>query len=194
MSGKVADSMIDKWVETGSAIADATDLVGEYAKAMAKAAVESLLMESVFTDDAEKKLVDLMKSGKTDEALLYVSQLIDSANALAPAVEDVLSGIDDLTGGSLTSEEGSDREAYKNSAVTASQDSVDESNARLTTIQGHTYSINEECRRTSAYCSQMLSRLFAIERNTSHLLTISTNIAAISSDIETIKTKGVIML
>lgn len=194
MSGKVADSMIDKWVETGSAIADATDLVGEYAKAMAKAAVESLLMESVFTDDAEKKLVDLMKSGKTDEALLYVSQLIDSANALAPAVEDVLSGIDDLTGGSLTSEEGSDREAYKKGSVTASQDSVDESNARLTTIQGHTYSINEECRRTSAYCSQMLSRLFAIERNTAHLSTISTNIAAISSDIETIKTKGVIML
>lgn len=192
MSSNVADSMIDSWIETGDAIADATDLVDDYAKAMAKAAVQKLLFENVFTPEAQEELIELMKGGNVEGALALISGLIEEANALGPAINEIFEGIDDITGGAM-SDTSSDREPYKKGIATASQDSVDENNARLTTIQGHTYSINDECKKMSSYGAQMISRLTAIERNTAYLSTISTNISAISSDIESIKNKGVPM-
>lgn len=194
MTSNVADSMIDKWLETGEAIADVTALVGDYAKAMAKAAVESLLMDNIFTDEAEKKLLEMITSGDTDNALKYISELMGAANALAPAVEEILNGVNDMTGGGLSDQTDQDREPSKKGIATASQESVDENNARLTAIQGHTYSINEECKKNAAYSAQIISRLTAIERNTAYLSTISANISAISSDIEVIKNRGVTML
>ena len=162
MSSNVADSMIDSWIETGDAIADATDLVDDYAKAMAKAAVQKLLLESVFTPEAQEKLIELMKGGNVEDALALISGLIEEANALGPAINEIFEGIDDVTGGAM-SDTSSDREPYKKGIATASQD------------------------------AQMISRLTAIERNTAYLSTISTNISAISSDIESIKNKGVPM-
>lgn len=56
----------------------------------------------------------------------------------------------DLTSG----EQGGDqRTAQTRSALGASQDSVDESNARLTTIQGHTFEINENVKKLAAIAS-----------------------------------------
>lgn len=194
MQSNVADSMIDTWVQTGNAVADTTALVGDYAKALAKASVEKMLYENIFTDEAQQKIIDMMSSGDVDNALMYLSQLMSSANDLAPAIEDLLKGVDDMTGGSMTSQAADERDAYKKSGITASQDSVDRVDARLTAMQGHTFSISEDCKKMSNYSSQMISRLTAIERNTSFLAGISERLQSLSSDIEDIKNKGIPML
>jgi len=196
MSSTVADSMIDSWIETGNAIANAKDVLGDYAKAMAKAVIESKLLESIFTDEAAQQMADLVAVGDTEGALSILAGLLEQANELAPHINDYLAGVDEVTGGALSGEDegGPDREPSKKGIATASQESVDENNARLTAIQSHTYSINEECKKNGAYSAQIISRLTAIERNTAYLSTISTNIAAISSDIEVIKNRGVTML
>ncbi|MBO5957420.1 MAG: tape measure protein [Bacteroidales bacterium] len=196
MSSTVADSMIDSWIETGNAIANAKDVLGDYAKAMAKAVIESKLLESIFTDEAAQQMADLVAVGDTEGALSILAGLLEQANELAPHINDYLAGVDEVTGGALSGDDegGPDREPSKKGIATASQESVDENNARLTAIQGHTYSINEECKKNAANSAQIISRLTAIERNTAYLSTISTNIAAISSDIEVIKNRGVTML
>lgn len=195
VSSSFADNMIDSWIETGNAIANAKDILGDYAKTMAKAVIESKLLSKVFTDEAAQQMADMIAVGDTEGALGILAMLLEQANALAPEINEFLGGVDDITGGALSGSEdkGSDRESYKKGIATASQESVDENNARLTAIQGHTYSINDECKRIATYSSQIITRLSSIERNTAYLTTISTNIAAISSDIEAIKNRGVIM-
>lgn len=194
MQSQVADSMIDSWIETGNAISDTTALVGDYAKALAKASIEKMLFENIFTDEAQKKIIDMMSNGEVDNALMYLTQLMESANELAPAIDSLLHGVDEITGGSMTSQAKDEREAYTKSGITASQDSVDRVDARLTAMQGHTFSISEDCKRMSNYGSQMISRLSAIERNTSFLAGISERLQNLSSDIEDIKNKGIPML
>lgn len=196
MSSTVADSMIDSWIETGNAIADAKDILGDYAKTMAKAVIESKLLKNIFTDDAAQQMADLVAIGDTEGALSILAGLLEEANALAPEINSYLTGVDEMTGGALKGQgDGeSDREAYKKGIATASQESVDENNAKLTTIQLHTYSINDECKKMSSYGAQMLARLTSIEKNTAPLGAIATKINDISIDIEDIKNKGVKML
>lgn len=63
-------------------------------------------------------------------------------------------------------EEDTKREGTKKGIATASQESVDENNARLTTIQGHTYSIMTGMADLVAFSSQALKHLAGIENNT----------------------------
>lgn len=91
--------------------------------------------------------------------------------------------------------ESAERTGTDKGIATASQDSVDENNARLTTIQGHTYSINQgviELNRTS---NAMLTKLTEIETNTQRtndrLDTMNTNIRNIKSNVDEIQTKGI---
>lgn len=63
-------------------------------------------------------------------------------------------------------EEDTEREGTKKGIANASQESVDENNARLTTIQGHTYSIMTGMADLVAFSSQALLHLAGIENNT----------------------------
>ena len=195
VASSVTDSMLNNWLETGNAIADATALVGDYAAALAKAAAEKFLFEKVFST-AQQDMIDLMMSGDVNGAIELIKGLIEEANVYAPEIAKIFEAINEASEGALenTSEKASEREAYKKEGITASQESVDNVDARLTTMQGHTYSISESCKMTANYSSQMVSRLISIERNTSHLADISERIKNLSSDIEDIKNKGIPML
>lgn len=63
-------------------------------------------------------------------------------------------------------EEEPEREGTQKGIATASQESVDENNARLTTIQGHTYSIMEGLGVLNSTANKMLEHLAGIESNT----------------------------
>lgn len=88
-----------------------------------------------------------------------------------------------------------ERQGTEKGIATASQDSVDENNARLTTIQGHTYSINQGVIELNRTGNAMLEKLTGIEENTSQmndkLDTMNANIKNIRSDIGDIQTKGI---
>lgn len=59
-----------------------------------------------------------------------------------------------------------EREGSQRGIATASQDSVDENNARLTTIQGHTYSLVQGLEELNGTASLILDRVTGIEANT----------------------------
>lgn len=70
----------------------------------------------------------------------------------------------DLSGGSAAT-----REASQKGIATASQDSVDELNGRMTAVQGHTYNIAENTRMLLATTNEILKGVVGIERNTGNL-------------------------
>lgn len=69
-----------------------------------------------------------------------------------------------------------EREASQRGIATASQDSVDENNARLTTIQGHTYSLVQGMDELNGTTNEILARVTGIERNTDEANTKLDNI------------------
>lgn len=80
----------------------------------------------------------------------------------------------------------------------ASQDSVDELNGRMTTIQGHTFMINESAASIKTDMSfmrenaaQSLRHLAGIETNTSRLEAVENAVVGIKAGIDNINLKGV---
>ena len=190
-AGLIAERWIESFYETGSAITDLSKISGDFARSFAKDMLKNILMTQVFNEEAQKNMFDLLKAGDVEGATKYYDKLVEDAEKLGETANAVFESLG-ITASDI--EDGPERTPATKSGITASQESVDESNGRLTAIQSHTYSINEECKRMASYGAQIVSRLTAIERNTGYLSSISSNIAAISSDIEVIKNRGVTML
>lgn len=87
-----------------------------------------------------------------------------------------------------------ERQGTEKGIATASQDSVDENNARLTTIQGHTYTIMQGVNELNRTGNAMLEKLTGIEENTSKtndkLDAMNDSIKNIKSNVDDIQTKG----
>lgn len=92
-------------------------------------------------------------------------------------------------------ESDAERDGTSRGIATASQDSVDENNARLTTIQGHTYSLVQGMGELNATSNQILARVTGIERNTDETNTkldnMNSRIRRIESSVDEIQTKGI---
>lgn len=87
-----------------------------------------------------------------------------------------------------------EREASQRGIATASQDSVDENNARLTTIQSHTYTLVQGVAELNATGTQMLDKLANIDDNTGKsaesLEAVQTDIKRLKGTLEDIQTQG----
>lgn len=92
-------------------------------------------------------------------------------------------------------ESDAERDGTSRGIATASQESVDENNARLTTIQGHTYSLVQGMGELNATSNQILARVTGIERNTDEtnnkLDNMNSRIRRIESSVDEIQTKGI---
>ncbi len=82
------------------------------------------------------------------------------------------------------------REASEKGIATASQDSVDELNGRMTAVQGHTYSISENTKLLVANTGAILASVLAIESNTDRLAAVETNLKAVKDTLNDISLKG----
>lgn len=89
----------------------------------------------------------------------------------------------------------SEREGTQRGIATASQDSVDENNARLTTIQGHTYTLVQGMQELNSTSNQILLRVTGIERNTDETNTkldaMASRIRRIEDDVNDIAVRGI---
>ena len=88
-----------------------------------------------------------------------------------------------------------EREGTTGGIATASQDSVDENNARLTTIQGHTYTLVQGVAELNATGNLILARLTGIEHNTSEASTTldntHTRVRRIENILDDIQNRGI---
>ena len=88
-----------------------------------------------------------------------------------------------------------ERSAAERGIATASQDSVDENNARLTTIQSHTYTLVQGVAELNATGNQILDKLTGIEDNTAKtaetLDDMKNEVKRVKDAVEDIQTKGI---
>lgn len=87
------------------------------------------------------------------------------------------------------------RSGTSSGIATASQESVDENNARLTTIQGHTYTLVQGMNELNQTSNAMLEKLSGIEKNTAStndkLDTMGKNIKTIKDTVDDISSRGI---
>ena len=88
-----------------------------------------------------------------------------------------------------------EREAVQKGIATASQESVDENNARVTTIQGHTYSLVQGVTELNRTGNAILEKVTGIEKNTKEtndkLDKIGNDMKNVKSSLDNIETKGI---
>ncbi|MBQ6045334.1 MAG: hypothetical protein IJL42_07425, partial [Bacteroidales bacterium] len=132
--------------------------------------IEDILEQLVFSatfgamfDELEKRMMDSFGvNGDQDivDDLIWMEQQyqgkLDQYNEAMMQVQKSLRGL------GYDVWEGDQRTAQTRSAITASQDSVDESNARLTTIQGHTFEMNENVREIKSQHLQLIATTAAL--------------------------------
>lgn len=96
----------------------------------------------------------------------------------------------DLSGGSAAT-----REASQKGIATASQDSVDELNGRMTAVQGHTYNIAENTRMLLGTANEILKGVVGIERNTGNvharLTVVEQHLKSVKDTVGDIALKGI---
>lgn len=137
-----------------------------------------------FGEDGVFRGFDAVKNSLTDfagELNILVTDFSDAMNELPDELKSFLIG-------------DAEREGTSKGIATASQDSVDENNARLTTIQGHTYTLVQGMNDLNRTGNAVLDKLTGIEKNTSEtndkLDKVDKNIKEIRNTVDDIDRKG----
>ena len=124
-----------------------------------------------------------------DSANSFADDLNDAGELFSSMYETLNQGLKDFF------ESDAEREGTSKGIATASQESVDENNARLTTIQGHTYSLVQGVNELNATSNQILVRVTGIERNTDETNTkldnLNNRIRRIENDVNDMQTRGI---
>ena len=168
--------------EVMSAMDDAETSVDQatknIAKSIKKAAVQTRLNE-ILQNDANKyadTLAKAMEDGFLSE--FEKRNLEQIENTIASTSENYLKQFDDLWEKAEEERNGASR-----GVNSMSQDSADEMNGRLTQIQSHTFSINENTKSINDFASRQLVVLQGIHTDTSSLVSVTNSIRATLDDI-----------
>lgn len=139
-----------------------------------------------FGDDGTFKGIDAVTNSMGDfanELYSWVNVFSEGMEGLPDELKDIILGDAETT-----------REGTQKGIATASQESVDENNARLTTIQGHTYSIMTGVVELNRIGNLVLERLMGIENNTAETNTkldnLDKRVSKVSSTLNDIQLKG----
>lgn len=139
-----------------------------------------------FGDDGTFKGIDAINNSMgafANELYGLVNIFSEGMEGLPDELKDIILGDTETT-----------REGTQKGIATASQESVDENNARLTTIQGHTYSIMTGVVELNRIGNLVLERLMGIENNTAEtnmkLDNLDKRVSKVSSTLNDIQLKG----
>ena len=118
--------------------------------------IQQMIFSNVFSgmfDDLQKEMEESFKGPNADNNIVDDLMRFEKAyqEGLSEYEKQMKDARDYLESQGYSGWENEDqRKAQTKSALGASQDSVDESNARLTTIQAHTYELNENVKKLVA--------------------------------------------
>lgn len=206
------DNLSETWGDLGddllssivNAVENGTDPVDAFCNSISqkfKALGQKLMYEMFFADIFKKLEDDMVNTYKTstnpaeivDKQMALVDDFFGSVTGKMDDAQNFYQNfLDKMNQAGYSTE--TEREASAKGIATASQESVDENNGRLTVIQGHTYSINERLQGISESmkilmnsASQALRYLAGIETNTGRLEKIEDDISAMKSSISGVK-------
>lgn len=189
----VADAF-ERGTDAAEAFGDVTrKVMRNVAKDMVQAAVlqpvieqQSELVKKAYATGNREEITKAL--GAASQALAEVVKVAQEEYKNA-AEEFKRKGID-LSGSSAAS-----REASQKGIATASQDSVDELNGRMTAVQGHTYNIAENTRMLLGTANEILKGVVGIERNTGNvharLSVVEQHLKSVKDTVGDIALKGI---
>lgn len=181
----VLNAVVDafnKGEDAAKAFGDATNKVTQQ---MVKDMMQAAVLQPILKEQAEK-VKRAFESGDNDTMLKAAAQATKEIQGAQGRLKEMYAqfseelkkeGIDLAT-------DTTTRQASEKGIATASQDSVNELNGRMTAIQGHTFSIAEQTRMLANNSSLILRSVMGIERNTNDL---PTRLAAVESATKAMK-------
>lgn len=188
--GNYASDIMDAVIDAFERGTDAAEAFGDATKNVMRNVAKDMVQAAILQPVIQKQSELVKKAyatGNRDE----ITKALGAAAHVFADVEKVVQeeykkaaeefkrqGID-LSGSSTTS-----REASQKGIATASQDSVDELNGRMTAVQGHTFDIAENTRMLLATTNEILKGVVGIERNTGN---VHTRLSAVEQHLKSVK-------
>ena len=126
IAGDAASQIVDQWAEAGDAALDYADILDDVARSYAKMITQSMLLDSVLTDDFKQALQKRFSAGDTAGAMELIMGGLQQMQAMAPEIAAALEPLRPYiqTGGSSsgnTLKEGINKELVEgNSTLIAS--------------------------------------------------------------------------
>lgn len=182
-----ASAYADAWAAGEDRAKSAKDVVRSMMKKMVTEAIKAAIQAS----GAMERIRNQLESFFSDNILSDWEQ-----NYIMRMAEDLQKELDQKFGwaGSLLTDD-VEREGTQKGIATASQDSVDENNARLTTIQGHTYTLTQGMAELNRTSSLILDKVAGIEENTAKsaetLDEVSDGVKKIKNSVDEIQQQGI---
>lgn len=167
IANDLAEAFFDAF-EAGEDAAEAwgdkvNDIVADVIKRMLIQKALEVPLGKVFDKYKEKWFKDGQFAG-LDAVIDSMEDFAADLNATRDNFEAVFNQLPDSLKELFQSE--AEREASQEGIATASQESVDELNGRMTAVQGHTYSINENTKMLVAHSAVILESVLNIETHT----------------------------
>lgn len=188
--GNYASDIMDAVIDAFERGTDAAEAFGDVTKKVMKNVIKDMMQAAVLQPviKEQQELVKQAYGTGDDNAILQAviqatekvkGEQVRLTGIIAKANEELKKKGYDLTAGSAAS-----REASQKGIATASQDSVDELNGRMTAVQGHTFDIAENTRMLLATTNEILKGVVGIERNTGN---VHTRLTAVEQHLKSVK-------
>ena len=167
------------------------DFAQSFAEYMRNALVKNLIAEK-YKDKLQtlyEKAADWAKKGELED---HIDELRKEYQDYAENAQKETEVIDKITGYQNDTDT---RDASSKGIASASQESIDELNGRMTAIQGHTYSLNENTKMLVQTTNLILRSVQNIDRHTEELpdrlSSMESNIKSVKDTVNDIALKGI---
>ena len=188
--GNYASDIMDAVIDAFERGTDAAEAFGDATKKVMKNVIKDMMQAAILHPVIQKQTELVKKAYATGDDNAILQAVIQAAKNvkgeqermtgfIAKANEELKKQGYDLTAGSTAS-----REASQKGIATASQDSVDELNGRMTAVQGHTFDIAENTRMLLATTNEILKGVVGIERNTGN---VHTRLSVVEQHLKSVK-------
>lgn len=182
----IMDAVVDAFERGTDAVEAFGDVTKKVMRNVAKDMVQAAVLQPVKQEQSEL-VKKAFASGNKEE---YTKALAAATKVFADATRKAQEGYKSMVeefkkeGIDLSSDSTASREASQKGIATASQDSVDELNGRMTAVQGHTFDIAENTRMLLATTNEILKGVVGIERNTGN---VHTRLSVVEQHLKSVK-------
>ena len=199
--GNYASDIMDAVIDAFERGTDAAEAFGDVTKKVMRNVVKDMMQAAILQPviKEQSELVKKAYASGDDNAIL---QAIIQATEKVKGEQERMTGFitkanEELKkkGYDLAADSAASREASQKGIATASQDSVDELNGRMTAVQGHTYNIAENTRMLLGTANEILKGVVGIERNTGNvharLSIVEQHLKSVKDTVGDIALKGI---
>lgn len=198
--GNYGDEVINAVVDAFNKGEDAAKAFGETTNKvmlqMVKDMMQASILQPILKKEAEK-VKRAFESGDDKMLLAIAAQATQAIRGAQGRLKEMYVQFNEKLkdNGIDLSTEGDKREGMKRGIATASQESVDENNGRLTAIQGHTFLIQQQTEQITKHSAAILQTVMRISEDTNQISErlghIETDTRAVRNTFEDIALRGI---